>query len=184
MASLAWKGRKPTSYSLATCHASLSPRTRSCCSRTPRSAVLRPVASAELTPTVQRIQCPEGEAPVDPPQLALKDTISPCTPSGAGGGGAPGTNLLGDGGVVVLQDEPLDMVSPVSFLLHCFGLGGPKGEGKGVTTCLEPCGMSLASAERGGGAKRAPAGASVQLPRLRGAHSDPRLQRETLRLSS
>lgn len=86
--------------------------------------------------------------------------------------------------MVVLQDEPLDMVSPVSFLLHCFGLGGPKGEGKGVTTCLKPGGISLASAERGGGAKRALTGASVQLPRLRGAHSDPRLQRETLRLSS
>lgn len=36
-------------------------------------------------------------------------------------------NLLGDGGVVVLQNEPLDMVSPAPFLLHCLGLGGQGG---------------------------------------------------------
>lgn len=33
--------------------------------------------------------------------------------------------------MVVVQNEPLDVVSPPSFLLHCFGLGGPKREGGG-----------------------------------------------------
>lgn len=31
-------------------------------------------------------------------------------------------HLLGDGGVVVLQDEPLDVVSPHALLLHALGL--------------------------------------------------------------
>lgn len=31
--------------------------------------------------------------------------------------------------MVVLQDEPLDVVSPAPFLLHCLGLEGPEGEG-------------------------------------------------------
>lgn len=41
---------------------------------------------------------------------------------------ALGANLLGYGGMVVLQDEPLDVVSPASFLLHGLGLGRPKGK--------------------------------------------------------
>lgn len=143
---LPWPGRegKPPSYYPAVCHAPLSTQTHSCCSRTPQSAVLRTMASPELTPVVQWSQCPEGEAPMEPSQMAQKDTLSPCTPSGAAGGGAPGTHLLGDGGVVILQDEPLDVVSPVSFLLHCLGLGGPERK-PGVTTGLKPCSMSRAS---------------------------------------
>lgn len=35
--------------------------------------------------------------------------------------------------MVILQDEPLDVVSPAPFLLHCFGLEGPKREGARVT---------------------------------------------------
>lgn len=72
---------------------------------------------------------------------------SPCTPSGA-----LGTHLLGDGGMVVLQDEPLDVVSPAPFLLHSFGLGGPEGEGAGVImTGLKPSSVRWASAEEGRG---------------------------------
>lgn len=33
-------------------------------------------------------------------------------------------HLLGDGCVMVLQDEPLDVVSPHTLLLHTLGLGG------------------------------------------------------------
>lgn len=41
------------------------------------------------TPAVQWSQCPEGEAPMEPPQMAQKDTLSPCTQSGARGQGTP-----------------------------------------------------------------------------------------------
>jgi hypothetical protein len=34
--------------------------------------------------------------------------------------------------MVVLQDEPLDVVSPAPFLLHGLGLGGPKGKELGL----------------------------------------------------
>lgn len=62
-------------------------------------------------------------------------------------------NLLGDGGVVVLQDEPLDMVSPAPFLLHCLGLGGGRGaqgEGTGFII-LGQNDLSTASLSTGGG---------------------------------
>lgn len=78
---------------------------------------------------------------------------------------------------MVLQDEPLDVVSPAPFLLHSFGLGGPEGEGAGVImTGLKPSSVRRASAEEGRG-QRACAGGSVRLPRLlstslRGAHND------------
>lgn len=43
-----------------------------------------------------------------------------------------GANLLGDGGMVVLQDESLDVVSPAPFLLHCLGLGRHKEKEQGL----------------------------------------------------
>lgn len=42
-----------------------------------------------------------------------------------------GANLLGYGGMVVLQDEPLDVVSPAPLLLHCLGLAEPKEKAQG-----------------------------------------------------
>lgn len=33
---------------------------------------------------------------------------------------------------MILQDEPLDVVSPAPFLLYCLGLEGPKGKELGL----------------------------------------------------
>lgn len=72
-------------------------------------------------------------------------------------------HLLGDGGVVVLQDKPLDVVSPVPFLLHCFGLGGPNGEGARVIPGLKAQGVGRASAKQGRGGQTASTWASARL---------------------
>lgn len=70
--------------------------------------------------------------------------------------GAPGAHLLGDGGVVVLQDEPLDVVSPVPLLLHGFGLGGGK-KGSQGSSRVKGTRCGCAPAEQHGGGKRASA---------------------------
>lgn len=52
-----------------------------------------------------------------PPSCAMRSLVSlRCPPHHP--------HLLGDGGMVVLQDEPLDVVSPHALLLHALGLGG------------------------------------------------------------
>lgn len=52
-----------------------------------------------------------------PPHCAMGSLVSlKCPPHHS--------HLLGDGGMVVLQDEPLDVVSPHALLLHALGLGG------------------------------------------------------------
>lgn len=64
----------------------------------------------------------EGEVGVQP--------LSPCrvgvTPMPAQCP-SPHPHLLGDDGVVVLQDEPLDVVGPQALLLHALGLDGGQG---------------------------------------------------------
>lgn len=115
-----------------------------------------PRASLELTPlfsgaSVQRVGPHEPAAgseghplPTPPQELEV---------------GSPGAHLLRDGGVVVLQDEPLDVVSPVPLLLHGFGLGGGKTGSQGSSRAKGTrCGV-IQPSRRGG--RRASARARV-----------------------
>lgn len=79
--------------------------------------------------------CANTRCPPEPAREALTDswelgegTWSPRSPSKR----TLGANLLGDGGMVVLQDESLDVVSPAPFLLHCLGLGRHKEKEQGL----------------------------------------------------
>lgn len=60
-----------------------------------------------------------GVQPLSPCRVGVTPVPAQCP--------SPHPHLLGDDGVVVLQDEPLDVVGPQALLLHALGLDGGQG---------------------------------------------------------